>query len=198
MSAPAIIAGVTARRRILDGVESLIGQGGLKAVSIAAAAAAAGVSRQTVYAHFSTREDLIAEAITEFSTRALGEIGERIEVLTDPGEYLVELIVSARAQFRRTPALALLLFPETDNPMFDAEMMAEATPFGALFLAPFFERAPGLEHRRADVVETMLRIGLSVLTFDSDLIRSDADLRGYLTRTLLPAVGLPSRLDPAG
>ena len=179
-----------ARDRILDAVEELIGQGGLRAVSIASAAVTAGVSRQTVYAQFGTREDLIAESITVMSGRALGELVERIEPIDDAGEYVVELLVSGRAAFRQIPALAVLLFPETGNPIFDTEVLAEAAPFAETFVGPLFERAPELEERRAEVIETLLRFGMSVLTFDSDLVRTDADLRGYLTRTLLPALGL--------
>jgi AcrR family transcriptional regulator len=181
---------VAARDRILDAVEALIGRGGFKAVSIASVAAEAGVSRQTVYANFGTLEDLVSEAVTGVSTRVLGGIGDRLETITDPGEYVVELLVSARASFRDTPALAVLVFPETGNPMFQADMFATALPLVEVFLVPLFERGPQLLERRADVLELLLRTGLSVLMFDSDAIRSDADLRGYLTRTLLPGLGL--------
>lgn len=181
---------MTARDRILAAVEDLIGTGGFKAVSIASAANAAGVSRQTVYANFGTLEDLVTEAVTQVSSRALLGISERIEAIADPGEYIVELIVAARATFRDTPALAVLVFPETGNPVFDADMMANALPMVEALVAPLFERAPQLEQRQGDVVEVLLRTGLSILMFDSDAIRDDADLRGYLTRTLLPAIGL--------
>lgn len=183
---------MTARQRILDAVEALIGTGGFRAVSVASAAAAAGVSRQTVYANFGTLQDLITEVVTEVSTRTLVEIGERIDSIADPGEYVVELIVAARDQFRRTPALAVLVFPDSGNPLFDVDMFANATPMAERFVAPLFERAPQLADRQADVVEVLLRTGMSVQMFDSDLIRSDAGLRGYLTRTLLPALGLKS------
>jgi AcrR family transcriptional regulator len=183
---------VTVRHKILDAVETLIGTGGFRAVSIASAAAAAGVSRQSVYSHFGTREELLAESITATSTRALTVIADQIESLTDPGAYAVELLVAARAQFRSVPALAVLLFPETGNPIFDADMFAQATPIAGLYVAPLFERAPHLAEREADVVEVLLRAGLSVLMFDSDAVRTDADLRGYLTRTMLPALGLPA------
>jgi AcrR family transcriptional regulator len=181
---------VTARAKILDAVETLIAEGGLRAVSIASVAAAAGVSRQTVYAQFGTREDLISESIQEMSARALGEIIERLEAVADPGEYVVELLVSGRAAFRARPALAVLMFPETGNPIFDSEVLAQAAPFAEAFVGPLFEKAPALEKHRAEAIETLLRFGLSVLTFDSDLIRTDAGLRTYLTRTLLPAMGL--------
>jgi hypothetical protein len=74
--------------------------------------------------------------------------------------------------------------------MFDTEVLAEAAPFAEAFVGPLFERAPALEKHRAEVVETLLRFGMSVLTFDSDLIRTDAKLRAYLQRALLPAIGL--------
>jgi AcrR family transcriptional regulator len=181
---------MTARDRILEAVEELIGTSGFKAVSIASAAAAAGVSRPTVYANFGTLEDLVSEAATVVSTRALGGIAEQIEEITDAGEYVVELIVAARAAFRDTPALAVMMFPESGNPVFEADMVDNALPIVEAFVAPLFDRAPQLRKRQSDVEEVLLRTGLSVLMFTSDAIRADADLRGYLTRTLLPALGL--------
>ncbi|GAA0608512.1 TetR/AcrR family transcriptional regulator [Sporichthya brevicatena] len=183
---------VSARERVLEAVEGLIAEGGLRAVNIASVAAAAGVSRQTVYAQFGTREEMISESIAVMSSRALGEIIEHLESIEDPGEYVVELLVAGRAAFRDTPALAVLLFPDTDNPIFDSEVLAGAVPFAEAFVGPLFERAPHLQERRADVMETLLRFGLSVLTLDSDLIRTDEDLRGYLNRVLRPALGLSS------
>lgn len=181
---------MSARERTLEAVEKLIADGGLRAVSIASVAAAAGVSRQTVYTLFGTREELISESITQLSSRVLVEIVERLEAIDDPGEYVVELLVAGRNAFRGSPALAVLLFPETGNPMFDSEVLAAAAPFAEAFVGPLFERAPALEDHRAEVVETLLRFGMSVLTFDSDLIRTDAGLRHYLRRTLLPALGI--------
>ena len=181
---------MTARDRILTAVEDLIGSGGFKAVSIASAAHAAGVSRQTVYANFGTLEDLVSEAVTGVSTRALAKIAEQIDSIEDPGEYVVELIVAARAAFRDTPALAVLIFPETGNPMFEADMVDNALPIVDAFIAPLFERAPNLRERQQDVEEMVLRTGLSILMFASAATRSDADLRAYLTRTLLPALKL--------
>jgi AcrR family transcriptional regulator len=182
--------GVTARERTLEAVETLIAEGGLRAVSIASVASAAGVSRQTVYTLFGSREELISESITEMSSRVLAEIVERLESITNPGDYAVELLVAGRNAFRQTPALAVLLFPEIGNPMFATEVLAEAAPFAEPFVGPLFDRAPALAQRRAEVLETLLRFGMSVLMFDSDLIRTDAQLREYLTRTLLPALGL--------
>lgn len=182
--------GVTARERTLVAVETLIAEGGLRAVTIASVAAAAGVSRQTVYTLFGTREQLISESITQMSSRALSDIIERLETVADPGDYAVELLVAGRRAFRQSPALAVLLFPETGNPIFDTEVLAEAAPFAEAFVGPLFERAPALAERRADVIETLLRFGMSVLMFDSDLIRTDTQLHAYLTRTLLPALGL--------
>lgn len=181
---------MTARDRILTAVEELIGSGGFKAVSIASAAHAAGVSRQTVYANFGTLEDLVSETVTAVSTRALAGIAEQIDAVTDPGEFVVELLVAARAAFRDTPALAVLVFPETGNPMFEADMIDNALPIVDAFIAPLFERAPQLRERQQDVEEIVLRTGLSVLMFASEATRSDADLRAYLTRTLLPGLGL--------
>ncbi|MBM4481622.1 TetR family transcriptional regulator [Rhodococcus hoagii] len=51
------------RKKILDATLGLIGSAGFEGVNIAAVAAAAGVTRQTVYSIFGTREDLVSHAI---------------------------------------------------------------------------------------------------------------------------------------
>jgi hypothetical protein len=54
--------------------------------------------------------------------------------------------------------------------------------------APLLQREPRLAERLDDVVELLMRIGLSILLFGSDATTSDDDLRGFLHRMVVPAL----------
>lgn len=66
------------RKKILDATLALIGSAGFEGVDIAAVAAAEGVTRQTVYPIFGTREDLVSQAIAGLAVEVLGDIRARL------------------------------------------------------------------------------------------------------------------------
>lgn len=177
-----------AKERILDVATAMMERSGFEAVNVVAVAAAARVSRQTVYAHFGSREELVSQAILRIS----GQVLERIQTLTadrdDAAEYIVEFLVGVRSEFRTQPLLGALWFADRGSPLFDNEMFGRGRPVAAQFLAPALEREPRLADRFDDVVELLMRIGVSLLLFDSDVIRSDDDLRGYLHRSVIPGI----------
>lgn len=179
-----------ARERILDAAAALAERSGLQAVSIAAVAAEAGVSRQTVYAHFGGREDLLDAAIAHITSQVFGRVQSQINGTSDESERIVEFVVAIRSEFRSHPVLGALLFPGGDSPLFDDDLFARAKPFAAQLLAPMLTREPSLAARFDDVLEILMRFGLSILLFNSDTVRSDDDLRGFLRRSLIPALGL--------
>jgi AcrR family transcriptional regulator len=179
---------VRARDRILDAATAIMERSGFQAVNMAAVAAEAGVSRQTVYAHFGSRDELLSQAITRVVGEVMADIDARIARTADAVEYAVELMVAVRQQFRRHSLLGTLLFPEGGSPLFDDALLARAHPASANLLRPLVEREPRLADRYDDVVELLVRIGVSILLFDSDAVRSDEDLRGFLRRTLVPVL----------
>jgi AcrR family transcriptional regulator len=179
-----------ARERILDAAATLMERSGFDAVNMVAVAREAQVSRQTVYSHFGGREELLSESITRIVGEVFDRVNAQIDGTSDASEYVVELIVAVRSEFRRHSVLGALLFPDRGSPLFDDELFTRATPVATQFLAPLMEREPQLAARFGDVVEITIRFGLSILLFDSDAIRSDDDLRSFLRRSLIPALDL--------
>ncbi|MBA4024427.1 MAG: TetR family transcriptional regulator [Gordonia sp.] len=178
------------RQKILDATLGLIGSGGFEAVNIAAVASAAGVSRQTVYSIFGSREDLVSQAVAGVALEILSAIRSRMESIESPVEYIVELIVSGRALVRDDQLLATLLTAGEGNPVFDTGMMTRARPIAHELLSPLAARNAAVQANLDDIVEIALRLGLSVVLFDDESVHSDDDLRQFLTRWLGPA--LPS------
>ncbi|WP_127782954.1 TetR/AcrR family transcriptional regulator [Rhodococcus sp. X156] len=178
------------RRKILDATLGLIAGGGFEAVNIAAVASAAGVSRQTVYSIFGTREDLVSQAVAGLAMDLLGDIRQRLEATDSALAYVVELVVVARSAVRADPVLATLFHAERGSPVFDPGMMDRAQPIARQLLEPLAERHPEVASSLDDLVEITLRLGLSVVLFDDDAVHDDDALRRFLSRWLRPA--LPS------
>jgi AcrR family transcriptional regulator len=76
------------RERILAAARDLFYRRGIRAVGVEAIAEAAGTNKMTLYRHFSSKDELVAECLRQFATRA-DALWEKIE-----GAHLGE----ARAQ----------------------------------------------------------------------------------------------------
>lgn len=90
-------------RAILDAATAVLGE--RPDASVDAVAAAAGVSRQTVYAHFPTRDDLLDAVVDDLAARTLDAIDA---VGLDHGsalDGLVRLVDASWATFDRFPVL---------------------------------------------------------------------------------------------
>lgn len=176
------------RQKIVDATLGLIASGGFESVNIAAVASAAGVSRQTIYSIFGSREDLMSQAVAGTVLEVMSDIRSRMESIESPIDYVVELIVSGRAVIRDDRLLATLLQAGEGNPLFDTGMMARARPIAHELLSPLAARHAAVQENLDDIIEISLRLGLSVVLFDDESVHSDADLRRFLTRWLGPAM----------
>ncbi|MBM4517622.1 TetR family transcriptional regulator [Rhodococcus hoagii] len=105
------------RKKILDATLGLIGSAGFEGVNIAAVAAAAGVTRQTVYSIFGTREDLVSHAIAAPSRCSATSVpgsrpGSRLRAALRRGRPSV---VRSEDHHRTKPVAPELLSPLVDR-----------------------------------------------------------------------------------
>ncbi|WP_067887646.1 TetR/AcrR family transcriptional regulator [Nocardia vaccinii] len=178
------------RRKILDATLELIASEGFGGVNIAAAAHAAGVTRQTVYSNFGSREDLVSEAMADLLLRATSGLRDRLGEIDTAAEYIVELFVVGRAVVRDDPILSRLIRIEPGNPIFDADMISRAKPIAHELLRPLTKLDPAIEPQFDDIAQIGIRLGLSVVLFDDPDVESDDDLRRLITRWVVPALSL--------
>jgi AcrR family transcriptional regulator len=174
------------RTKILAATLELIRSDGFRGVTMAAAAQAAGVSRQTVYSIFGSREDLVSQALSELFTRTLAGIRTRLESADTVAGYVVELIVASRAALRADPVLVSLSREGDANPIHDPDAIARAIPVAAELLEPILAIDPAIEPRLHDIAHFMIRLGMSVILFDDSSTDSDDDLRDALGRWIAP------------
>lgn len=88
------------RSQIVAAARRLVIDEGMPNVSLAAVAKAAGVSRQTVYNHFSDLEEIILSGVEATVGAVAGPMGEMLEAVDDPARALdvyVRASISAMA-----------------------------------------------------------------------------------------------------
>jgi AcrR family transcriptional regulator len=158
--------------------------------NVAAVAAEAGVSRPTVYRYFADRRALV-EATMMFAGRDLTvRLGDRLRRLVAPAEMAVEAMCFVLHEIPREPVLGA---------MWNAALL-DATAVAGITRRPALEwsrdalqdlvRAAGWSGAAAhEAIEVMLRMLLSLLAAPEPR-RSDAALRAFLMRRLVPALGL--------
>lgn len=190
-SAGWILAGMSVEERILEAAVERLAAVGAEGLTMSAVAEASGVSRPTVYAHFGSRDRLMSAALQVTTDRVLTRVTEQARGVATAADYVVEVVLAARTEFRSQPALAPVAFPQRGTILFDGDVLGpQALAMTRSFLAPLLEFDPRLASQMDEIAETSIRFLLSLVLFDSDTSRSDARLRDFLHRRLVPALGL--------
>lgn len=184
--------GVRSRDSILDATRAVIGDVGFDGVNIAVVAKRAGVSRQTVYSIFGTREELIGEAVTERLTALVGAYESVMDSADSLLEVLVEIVIEARRRILGDPLLRALTLSSEGNPIHHPGAVDRSLEYTTHLLGPAIERFPEFADRIDFLADVGVHIGWSVMVLDDPDSRSDADLRAFLTAWLAPLLQPPS------
>ena len=165
----------------------MIGDSGFNGVSIAGVAKRAGVSRQTVYSIFGTREELVSQAITDRLNTLNGAFTELVDSAASPLELFVEMMVRARQHVLGDPMLRVLTLSGSANPVFDPGTADRAHEYSMTMLSPA-ARFPELEGRLEFLADLAVHMGWSILCLDRPEARSDDQLREFVTAWIAPVL----------
>jgi AcrR family transcriptional regulator len=183
----------SSRDKIVDAAIACIRRHGVEHTSISAVAVIAGVSRPTVYAHFDTRQALISAAIEKADAAIAAQVvavaRRRSKTAAD---FVVEALIAARREFRAQSALNPVDWLRADPLAAELTLSSRALGVARTILAPIADYEPALGPRLDEIAETMVRWLLSLLMFDSDRTSTEAKLRSYLRRAVVPALGIPA------
>jgi AcrR family transcriptional regulator len=179
-----------ARARLLEATCRCIEREGFGGASMAAIAAEAGVSRQTVYRYFSGPGELAKRAIFATAEALQEKIANQVALLADPADVIVEALVLGLREIRSHGVLRAIW--DRDSP--DGTVAEIFThPSGIAWVRHANSRAIELAGWDEDFANTamefVLRVGLSLL-ISAPPERSDEELRAFLYRHLVPGLGL--------
>lgn len=179
-----------ARRRLLEAAARCIAREGTAGASVAAVAAEAGVSRQTVYRYFTSRDQLTGRVLRTAAEDLRAKLDRSIAALADPADMIVEALVLGLDEVRNDPVLRAI----ADSSRLDGALVARiAGPPGIEWvretLAPAVEAARWSREEADSCLELVLRMFLSLLISPGPE-RGPEEMRAFLYRHLVPAVGL--------
>jgi len=179
-----------ARERLLEVAALCVARDGIAGTGIAHVALEAGVSRPTVYRYFKDREELIRSVLLQAGLRLASDVQAQLRAVADPGEKAVEAIAFTLWAIGENPVLRQVWRPAH----FDAGVLHGFTQppsiaFARAAFAEIIETSAWDEEEASEAMELMLRIILSFLAAPEPK-RSDEELRGFLRRRLVPALGL--------
>jgi AcrR family transcriptional regulator len=186
------------RERLLSGTLACLREFGVEGTTIAAVSRASGLSRPTIYAHFNRLDELIHGAVENAAIELSARIVDGLKDAHSPAEAMVEFVVTAHREFKADPVVALVVDMSVDPGLAGH---GEISP--AMFqltrrpMREMLASEPEALERLDDIIETLVRFLLSVLSYSSENTRDEARLRAYLRRTMLPALGLSSAADLA-
>ncbi|MGB5812792.1 MAG: TetR/AcrR family transcriptional regulator [Polyangiales bacterium] len=179
-----------ARERLLEVAARCVARDGLDGTGIAHVALEAGVSRPTVYRYFKDRDELIRSVLLQAGLRLANEVREHMQTFDDPGESAVEAMVYTLRSVQDNGVLRQVW----NSPVFDALVLRGFTQpasiaFTRVAFGDFVDAAGWDENETTEVMEYMLRLIMSFLA-SPDPERSDQELRDFLRRRFIPALGL--------
>jgi len=148
-----------AQERLLDAALEVAALHGLSRLSVGDVAKRAGLSRQTLYKHFTSREDLVAQTVLREAGRMVEGIIAAAEVHEDPLDSLEAAIVRALELLRGHPLLDRLLATEPEALL---PLLVEGS--GSVLDAVELVARQMLEARLPELGEEQARAGADLLS----------------------------------
>jgi AcrR family transcriptional regulator len=127
---PAIQARLDGQRAtIVEAAVGLLADEGYAACTIAAVAARAGVAAGTVYRHFDSKSDLVAEVFRAVVTREVAAVRDAVHAATDGQDRTRAVIETFAGRALKAPRLAYALLAEPVDATVDALRLEFRTAF---------------------------------------------------------------------
>ena len=186
------------QQQIVDAAIRCITRWGIERITMNDIAYEARLARSTVYSYYKSREEVIKSALI-LSAYSFGEkLFEQINHYETAEERLIEAVIYTLQAVPNEPFLAII----SETALTDLVREETLTnPVGVdmgtvLFGSIFQDDSYSLEELK-EISEFSIRFLLSLLLVESPQERNEKDLRGFVARRLLPAVGLqvPSQYD---
>ncbi|MHB1518446.1 MAG: TetR/AcrR family transcriptional regulator [Acidimicrobiales bacterium] len=176
-----------ARRRIVGAALACVRRQGIEGTRVAEIAAEAGVSRPTLYAYFTSREEIIEQAVVEAGRRFVDDVVVRALRFDSPAERLVETTLFCVQRIRGDPVLAARFG--------GADLRRRPLDTDELTLARACLRAVGdleseLESRIDEMAEVVARVLSSLVVRDPPRPRTAMEERAFLLHWYPAAIGI--------
>ena len=179
------------REQIIKAAMLCMIQYGPQRANISSIAGIAGVSRPTVYAHFENIEDLLKVAIIDGTQLLCQRLLMHVDGIADPKERLIEafmelLSLSDEIDLLRDPVDHAIKIGSGRAD--DGSIMTQAVEVAMVIFKDLLKDDLPSDRPIEEMAETTIRFFLSLAELKRPQSVQD-DVRNYVRRTLLPAIG---------
>ncbi len=186
-----------ARERLMDAALACLQRYGLEKTGMGDIAAAAGVTKPTLYSYFASRDELLHAALAR-AGRALGErIAHHARRFAAPADQVVEAVLFCLREIPNEPGLAVSSRSQADGFGARAALRPAGLAIARQVLAELFADRPELLDDVDELAEILIRWMLSLLAVDGPVPREERELRALLHRRMVPGLGLGAGEGPA-
>ena len=179
------------QQRIVDAAVACVKRWGIEKVTLNDIAREAGVTRPTVYSYFSNRDEVVQFALLQSAYVFAQKLLRHIENYTQPEMRVIEAMMFTLKQLPKEPSLALM----SDSGLAEilnenALRQAEGNEIRRGIFRLIFAGVDVDDSELDELTEVASRFLMSLLTMKSNKQRSEKEMRSFLCRRLLPALGL--------
>ena len=179
------------RTRIVEAAVACVKRLGLQKVTLNDIAKEAGVTRPTVYKYFKNKDEAVQFALLQSAYAFSQALLEHVNKFTSPAERVLEAMMFALKKLPDEPYLALIADVGLTQVINENALMTKEGKEIRIQLFANILKNPVLKKDQLDEIsEFCTRLLLSLLSVKSQNQRSDKNMRGFLQRRLLPALGL--------
>lgn len=175
--------------RIVTATRNAIDEHGT--VSVSEVAATLGVTRQTIYRYFPTREALLGATALSSIDGFLDRLAARLGSITDPTEAVVEGVAYTFEQLAKDKYLGLVFQPGKASAFTSGVTSEMAIGLGRTMLQRFdvdWNAAGFTGYKLDELVEIMLRTLQSLILDPGRPPRTGTELRNFLEDWIAPSV----------
>lgn len=178
-----------ARSRLMDAAVRCVRRLGSTRTRLADVALEAGVTRPTIYAYFANRDDILRAATLRAADDLVDRLEHNLRGIDDAAEAAIEILILCLREAATNPGLAPLLAAGGAAGK-QAPLVPRGLGLAKRAVRRIIELRPDLEPEWDEIAEVMVRYFLSLLAVPGPRRRNQAELRAFLRRRLVPALGV--------
>jgi len=178
------------KQKIIDAAKRCMSRWGIQKSSMNDIAREAGVSRNTLYCHFTNRDDVVSAAMLQAGNDFARRLVTHVAQFDNTRDRVIEGQMFCIDNLLNEPYLGLVNAPELAPIVNHALESREGLNLIYVAVDKMLEFEPSMKPDIAELAEVMARLLLSLLLVKGPIKRNREETREFFRRRLLPALGL--------